>query len=126
MAKVRKVILKARSGSSSLRGLARACGSSPSSSPPSSDLIDALRIQVGRKLKLSKAQVEQHHPASPWRFHLVRRVVDLADDPDKAIGKWLEFGTPVGIAETIEPGGLLPRITEERTSSIDELQAKVQ
>ena len=126
MAKVRKVILKVRAGSPSLRGLARACGPSPSSSPPSSDLIDSLRIQVGRKLKLSKAQVEQRHPASPWRFQLVRRIVDLADDPDKAIGKWLEFGTPVGIAETVEPGGLLPLITEERTSSIDELQARVQ
>ena len=126
MAKVRKVILKVRAGSPSLRGLARACGPSPSSSPPSSDLIDSLRIQVGRKLKLSKAQVEQRHPASPWRFQLVRRIVDLADDPDQAIGKWLEFGTPVGIAETVEPGGLLPLITEERTSSIDELQARVQ
>ena len=89
-----------------------ACGPSASRLPPAATLIDMLRNKIAKVLKLSPAQGKQHHPASPWKFSLARRVLEEAGDPDLEVARCLRDGTPVGIAEPIVPSGLLPLVTE--------------
>ena len=50
----------------------------------------------------------------------------LAKDPDLHVPDWLEHGTPVGIAETILPSGLLPRIDERAQTSLESVRERVQ
>ena len=126
MKKVRNTILHFRRQHSELQGLVDACGSSPSRPPPSASLISELRVRVGRKLGLAPATADAHHPASPWRFALVQRIVQLVGDPDTEIGKWLEHGTPVGISVPIRPSGLLPLVSETPSTSADRLREQVQ
>ena len=126
MRKVRNTILHFRRQRPELQGLPGACGSSPSRSPPSPELIADLRAHVARKLGLSESSAEAHHPASPWRYAIVQRVLRLAGDPDVEVGKWLQQGTPVGIAVPIRPSGLLPLVSESPTTSVDRLREQVQ
>ena len=42
-------------------------------------------------------------------------------DPDQHITKWLREVAPVGIACPVEPGGLLPAISEERIKDDEEV-----
>ena len=81
---------------------------------------------MARKLNLDPADADAHHAASPWRFNLVKRVMCLAKDPDTEVPKWLEHGTPVGIAVPIKSSGLLPLISDSASSSISRLQDRVQ
>ena len=126
MRPIKNTILHFRRQQPSLQGLVGACGPEPSRPPPSEDLILELRRRIARKLKVNVQQADAHHPASPWRFELVRRIMVLAKDPDVHVPNWLEHGTPVGIAETILPSGLLPRIDERAQTSSESLRDRVQ
>ena len=126
MKKVRNTILHFRKQHAELQGLTGACGSTPSRPPPSSDLVANLRARVARKLGLSPGSAEEHHPASPWRYAIVQRILHLVGDPDVEVGKWLQHGTPVGITVPIRPGGLLPLVSESRTTSVDRFREQVQ
>ena len=96
MQKVRNTILHFRGQHSSLHRLTDVGGASPSRSPPPDDLIDELRARVARKLGLDSVSTQAHHPASPWRFNIVKRVMTMAKDPDVEVPKWSEHGTPCG------------------------------
>ena len=126
MKRIRNTILHYRQQQPSLQRLADACGPNASRSPPDDQLIAELRGRVARKIGLSPDRADLHHPASPWRFELVRKVLTAARDPDLAIADWLQHGTPVGIAEPIPPSGLLPLVTEERSTTAASLQQRVQ
>ena len=114
MNRIRAVLLEFRPRHADLQQLALACGASASWLPPSAELIDKVRNKVAKKLKLSPAEGGSDHPASPWKFALVRQVLLQARDPDLEIARWLEEGTPVGIAEPIFPSGLLPRCSRKQ------------
>ena len=87
-------------------------------SRPLRSRFEKARSAVAQVLGLSKRQGDAHHEASPWRWRLVDRVQDLAQDPDRAVGQWLREGAPFGVAKSITPGGLLPRITEEASLTV--------
>ena len=126
MRRIRNTILHFRLQHESLQQLAHACGNGASRAPPSDSLITELRSRVARKIGLSPEQADLHHPASPWRYQLVRKVLAAARDPDTAIADWLEHGTPVGITEQITPSGLLPLVQESSTTTASQLQNQVQ
>ena len=107
-----------------LQGVAQACGPNPSRSPPSEDLVAAVRAKVGRLLKIPSNRVEDHHEASPWRWKLVQAVQSRAADPDQEIVSWLRDGAPVGIAREVVPGGLLPAIEEEATATEEDISTR--
>ena len=90
-----------------LQGLARACGDKPSISPPSEDAVDRWWRQVAKTLRNPEQRVNDHHPASPWRWRIVEAIQSRAQDPDTSIVSWLRDGAPVGIAREVVPGGLL-------------------
>ena len=48
--------------------------------------------------------------------------MQLADDPDVHVARWLETGFLVGIAEPITPSGLLPATDESRDITAEQLE----
>ena len=88
-----------------LQDLARACGDQPSIAPPPEELIGQLRQSVARALRIPEQRVEDHHPASPWRWRIVEAIQQQAQGPDCHIVSWLRDGAPVGIAQAVVPGG---------------------
>ena len=58
----------------------------------------------------------------PLRFRIFQEVIRRSNDPDVFVGRWLEQGAPVGISVPIDPGGLLPLISEERSLSPTSLE----
>ena len=126
MGRIKTILLDFRNRNADLQQLSAACGPSASRSPPLASSVDKVRNKVAKALKLSPSQGSAHHPASPWKFALVRRVLEEAGDPDLEIARWLRDGTPVGIAEPIRPSGLLPLISESRGLSVEDLRSQVQ
>ena len=126
MDKIRNTILAFRRSRPSLQHLADACCPEASRKPPAAEAIAELRQRIGRKIGLAPVDVDRHHEASPWRFRLVSRIMQLADDPDLEVPRWLEEGTPVGIARPIMPSGLLPLIEEFATTTAEKLQSQAQ
>ena len=126
MDKIRNVLLQFRACHRELQHLADACGPSASKAPPPAALIDTLRRRVARKLGLDSSDADLHHVASPWRFRLVSKVMNLAGDPDSEVPKWLEQGTPVGIRAPILPSGLLPLVSEYASTTAEKLQQQAQ
>ena len=124
MAQIKETILEFRASSPSMQGLAMALGSSPTRPPPSPRMVSSLRRKVAKAIGLTKKQAEKHHPASTWRYEIVKQVMDAANDPDKWVHKWLESGFPVGIKLPLEPGGLLPRIDEQASLTPEDLEDK--
>ena len=104
MAQIKETILEFRASSPSMQGLAMALGSSPTRPPPSPRMVSSLRRKVAKAIGLTKKQAEKHHPASTWRYEIVKQVMDAANDPDKWVHKWLESGFPVGIKLPLESG----------------------
>ena len=123
MAQVRQVIAEARQETAELRGLTKACGSEPERQPPETLAVARLRSRIGELFGLAPEDVEQHHPASPWRFKLVQKVQAATSDPYLALGTWLEEGAPMGITRPIAPGGLFPAVDEAAGTSLEELDA---
>ena len=121
MDKVREVLVQVRRSSADLMGLVGACGPNPDRAPPLEKSIKKARAKVSEVLGISKRQGESHHLASPWRWKLVDRIQELAGDPDRHVGEWLRDGAPFGVAKEITPGGLLPRITEEASLTMEQL-----
>ena len=122
MTPIKDLILKEVRKNPELQGLARACGESPERSPPSLAAVAKLRLKIGRLLGLSKSKTQATHAASPWRYELVRAVQGRAMDPDTHVADWLQHGAPFGIAKVIEPGGLLPLVTERASLSAEQLE----
>ena len=122
MAVVRETLLEFRSSCPELQDLAGACGLSPSREPPSAQAIAQLRLLVAKAVGLGANKVKKHHAASTWRYNLVRRIMEMADDPDLYVAKWLETGFPVGIAKPITPSGLLPAVEETRDITAEQLE----
>ena len=118
---VRKLLTKAVRSDKEFQGLAGACGKNPTRPPPSAKAVRRLRLKLGKLLGLSKEQTQAHHPASPWRYNLVRATQERAQDPDIEVHRWLKEGAPFGIAEEIRPGGLLPLIREQPILTADQL-----
>ena len=44
-----------------------------------------------------------------WQADIVARHVEVSGDPDRVLGRWLSEGTPVGVAQAIEPSGVFPQ-----------------
>ena len=121
MADIRKVLIEQVMGNPDLQDLADACGDAPARGPPKPSSVKKVRHAIGKILGLSGKQTDLNHPASPWKWRLVKEVQTRTRDPDVAVAGWLERGAPFGIAEPIEPGGLLPVITETASLTADDL-----
>ena len=106
-----------------LRDLAEACGKEPSRQPPSDGVLREVRAKVAAVLGVDESKVEKHHPASPWRFEVVRQVQKLSGDPDVELSSWLEHGAPMGIKCPISFGGLFPEVEPSPLLSLDDLDA---
>ena len=91
-----------------LRDLRRCLGSQPERQPPTEASLHDLRCRIGEVLGLTAAEVEERHPAAPWRHRLVNSTQALCGDPDIALSSWLSDGAPMGITLPIVPGGLFP------------------
>ena len=74
---------RARAKNADLQGLHRAGGSQPSRAPPQARSLAAVRREFGRCLDVMPADVESHHPATPWRHALFKALAtpraDLRD-----------------------------------------------
>ena len=121
MGEIRKVLIDQVQKFSDLQNLAGACGDNPTRAPPKTATVKKARQAVGKVLGLSGKQVELNHPASPWKWRLVRELQRVTRDPDTAVAEWLEVGAPFAVAQTITPGGLLPTIIEQPTLSAEDL-----
>ena len=143
MAGVRRVLEQAWHDLPELRDLTSACGADPPveggappckqvagegarrqvrrREPPGQDVIQELRRRLGRELGLDEDAVEAHHPASPWRYRMVQAVQETTGDPDRALGRWLEVGAPMGISQPIAPGGLFPEVVPEAGLTLQQL-----
>ena len=51
--------------------------------------VQAAAEQIGRALELSPAEALAHHPATSWRYHLLREIGRRAEDPDVEATQWL-------------------------------------
>ena len=112
MAAIRQVLAKQIAKYTELQNLADACGEQPSRDPPRPSTIKKVRQAIARQLGLSVRRAEATHPASPWKYNVVRAVQQACGDPDTAVADWLEHGAPFGVAVPVEPGGLLPLVVE--------------
>eukprot|EP00971_Amphidinium_carterae_P308621 6132899-Amphidinium_carterae.2 len=98
----------------SLQHLSSALGSNPSRPPPSPDVVRAARAFLADVLSMRCDDAELHHPASPWRWSLLRKLAHLTQDPEVHAPLWLRVGAPVGIACAIPPSGLFPAECHKR------------
>ena len=105
----------------SFQGLAGCCGADPSRPPPSETLLGLLRSQVEEVLGLPRGSAQECHPAAPWKFNIVDKVVRNSLDSDIFIADWLKHGAPMGLAVDIQEGGLFPRQEETPEIGMDEL-----
>ena len=121
MGEIRKVLISQIQKFTDLQNLAGACGENPCRAPPKPTTIKKVRQAVGKVLGLSGKQAEHTHPASPWKWRLVREVQRRTQDPDVVVSEWLEKGAPFGVALPIQPGGLLPAIVEQPTLTAEDL-----
>ena len=122
MSDVRTALEKAWGKHHALRNLVAVCGASEAVPPPE-DVLRDLRRLVGQVLLVPAGLEDAHHDSSPWRYELVRWCQSACGDPDTALAEWLEFGAPMGIAKTIEPGGLFPAATSTADLTVEELDA---
>ena len=74
-------------------------------------------------LHLSFAEAEAHHPASPWKHNIVRRIAEQSEDPDSHVARWLREGAPAGLSADIEPGGLVPAVSPDEVLPLESLEA---
>ena len=102
---VRELLLREIRKNRDLQGLAEACGESPTRCPPENSSIKKVRVRVGKLLGLTKIKTLLRHEASPWFPRIAKAIQAKANDPDLAVVRWHEDGTPFGIAEEIVPGG---------------------
>ena len=109
-------------GTPGARNLWQACGEDASRSPPSEELVTAAREAVAVALNLTFDEAEAHHQASPWRHNIVEQVVARSGDPDSQLVHWLREGAPVGLARSIEPGGLFPPVEPEEVLALEDLE----
>ena len=123
MAAGKKVLVQAWTDFEDLRGLTAACGKDPVREPPKASTLVELRRRLAVALGVPEEKVEDHHAASPWRFMLVEAVQHLAKDPDQVLVGWLRDGAPMGITQTIEPGGLFPAVVPSAELTLDQLNA---
>ena len=108
MAQIKAVLLQAWEDMEDLRNLTGACGADPARNPPEAATLVELRRRLATALGVEPKDFEDHHPASPWRYALVRALQVATDDPDEALHTWLRDGAPMGVTKVIEPGGLFP------------------
>ena len=74
-------------------------------------------------INLTYNEAEAHHPASPWKYNIVRRVVEESGDPDVHVAEWLQNGAPAGLSVDIEPGGLFPAVAPDEVLPLETLEA---
>ena len=70
------------------------------------ELLDALAVRIASELGAGQWA---KGPKSLWRAGLVQAFVREANDPDAALGHWLEHGAPTGVAKDVECCGVFPR-----------------
>ena len=124
MTSMRAVLLKARAENPDLQRLAWCCGAEPLRTPPNTEspAISQVREAVAAALGVDHVSAEETHPASPWRYNLVRAILQSYEDPDYHVADWLQHGAPVGVNAVIPPCGLLPKISDDPEITVDELQ----
>ena len=108
MAAVRTILEKAHAEHEELRRLSELCGKDPPRAQPSNEVLNVIRADILKVLGKDAAKADDHHPASPWRFELVRAVLEATADSDLVLADWLQGGAPMGLAMDIEPGGHFP------------------
>ena len=121
MATIRTTLVAQIQRSPDLQGLADACGDQPRRDPPKPSSMKKARQALAKHLGFSVRQAEATHPASPWKYNVVRAVQQITGDPDSAVADWLEHGAPFGVAMPMEPGGFLPLIVETPTLHEEDL-----
>ena len=123
MKKVEAALRRTRAKNPELQHLSRCFGDHPEREPPEKTDIENLVKEVSKALGCKTDGVMETHPASTWRFNLVRHLVDQTDDPDKEIASWLESGAPMGLASEIKPGGHFPAQDPHTEITLDDLAA---
>ena len=121
MEEVRESLVQAWHDLPELRGLAGLCGDGSSKVAPSDETLRELRRRVGQALGVPAGQEDDHHPASPWRFELVRACQRKSSDPDVVLADWLQHGAPMGLTQDILPGGLFPVVPPDADLTVEEL-----
>ena len=74
MRAIRDVVVAQIAKQPDLQNLADACGEHPTREPPRPSSVKKARQAIGKLLGLSVRQAEASHPASPWKFQLVRAI----------------------------------------------------
>ena len=111
---------RARGRCTALQGLHHAGGPNPTREPPPAEAIAVVRRELALCFDdLSPADVERHHPASPWRWSLFKAMADRFEDPDTEIPFWLKQGAPMGLHAPIVPGGHFPQTAPDADVRID-------
>ena len=93
MRPIREVLLAAVKSMTDLWHQVGALGKKPKRKPPTDVTIWLVRKRLAPVLGLSHQDADAHHPASPWRYNLVRAVTAATDD-DPLIWMWLKDGAP--------------------------------
>ena len=114
--------MKFRAQHAELQGLTGLCGDTVDRKPPPEELLLELRRSLADVLGVAHDTVDRHHPASPWRYELVKGIQQDAGDPDTSVGEWLENGAPMGLSVPIVPGGLFPEVVPDPELSLEELE----
>ena len=94
MAPIRCVLLaEIDTGCYNFRRQLDALGPHPTEQPPTELALEVVRRRLAPAVGLTAQEIEAHHPASPWRYNLVR-VLTAATDDDPHIWRWLRDGAP--------------------------------
>ena len=74
-------------------------------------LLHSLRRGLEVCWDMPEGSADHHHPASTWRYEIIRHLGRAANDPDVYVADWLQHGAPMGISQVIQPGGFSRRRT---------------
>ena len=59
-------------------------------------------------LGVAPGDAEAHHTASGYRYNVLEGLIKKSGDSDIELPRWAKDGAPMGIDETIAPGGHFP------------------
>ena len=123
MRPVQIALLAFQRGHPEFQGLGGACGATPARAPPSEAGVKTLQAKVAKAIGISVRQASLSHPASTWRYEVVKAIQQACSDPDVHLATWLRDGAPMGLSRPIEPSGLFPAEHKVPIVTLDELAA---
>ena len=101
--------------------LTECCGAAPGRQPPDEEDLRVVRVGLEKLFQVEDEAFEAHHPASSWRYELVKAIQKESGDPDEVLPGWLASGAPMGISRPIETGGHFPKADPEAGLTVEDL-----